>query len=579
MNYKCYEFPADETSELIKSKHSIQKVRTSCLKKFIEKYDLQNIATEEEFFSEYQSACNIDVPPKSFPIVSSIREALCDKCYAIKCGDCQIPNCYFKNDFCLTCSKNPESLENIQRSPGQKCFLHQEFKECKAFILHANEDVLSPADSCQRCYFCDIEETGTECVHLHDIPLAGYPTEVIIYRKTYANSHAKSYQCKRTPLPGLQSSYNSTYTCRLHRAVTTGTLKGCCRAELSEWYNINYRTLSSMIKLQAASVEGAKANVRCHTDPEKICSFKTYSYIADKPCVLYFLQPFPSDQESNIELVGIYSEDEIEYLVCRLMENEKCERPSSLTSSCVFSMAFDYACQQMFGPPEIFAYIMVIADLFYCNPIDGICESYWVLHYRMIEALKQNEPISVLLNILHSILKLLPISEKYLSIREIVDLLFNQLTKMENSNRNLSFDGANFFNESASRTAIRIADMISVSSKDIEMTVDEIRDRLLFFNQAVVPYRYNIDTGEISPMFSENGLIDTAHISSVGIRCSCLELLISSGLLMVDTPIWFSCKENRFHGKTGIDLENRQNSACEWCECQNLCVVHKDDTD
>lgn len=572
MCYKCFEFEAEDTASLVKEFSSIQKVRYIRLKEVLQSHRPKGAFISENsiegFFNEYRRACDFKEYPKCHYEISNLRKSLCNHCIAIKCGACKKTV-----DFCKTCKKNPDYEKHNRKSVGGKCYLFQEFQKVKVFELNADENVLDPQAFCEKCYYCDVLDVGEEKVDLKDIPLDGYPTKVVIYRKIYRKGHTGCSPCPKKRLPGLQSSCNSNYTCRLHKAVTSGVIKGGSRPDLSEWYDISYNTLSSMIRRQAKAVEKRRSELRLHTDTDSIRALMASGDIGDEPCELYFMAPF-SGKSRNYELVGIYSSKEISYLKYALMGNGDYERPSSLTNSRVFSMAFDFACQHfgqhLFGPPAVFANLMVMADLFYCNPIDVMRESFWALHFRMLQALKNNEPVSVLLDILRSLMRLIPNADKYSTINDAVRLAYDQVLELEGIGGDLSFSGVGYFNEEETKSILGITHMISECSKGVNMTFDEIRDRLLFVNQAVVPYHYNRDTGELAPMFSEDGLIDTSRVSSLGIRCSCLEILVGTGLLMDDTDASICCKEYSFQGKTWKDLEYRETCTCRTCECQNL---------
>ena len=143
-------------------------------------------------------------------------------------------------------------------------------------------------------------------------------------------------------------------------------------------------------------------------------------------------------------------------------------------------MAFDYACRNLFGPPAVFASLAAMADLFYCNPVDGMRESFWVLYFRMMDALKKSEPIGVLLDILRSLRKLFYGDDAYLALYESAGELYNQVSALNDRGDDLSFLGLRSFDEDKKISAIGITDMISACSEETDMTFDEIRDRIFF---------------------------------------------------------------------------------------------------
>lgn len=100
-----------------------------------------------------------------------------------------------------------------------------------------------------------------------------------------------------------------------------------------------------------------------------------------------------------MQLVGIYSIAEIEYMLTMLMDRKMCRQSASLSSSCVFSMAFDYACNYSFILPDLLARTIVMADMFFCSPLTYMLESFRTLHFRMVAALRGSETLQVLLDL------------------------------------------------------------------------------------------------------------------------------------------------------------------------------------
>lgn len=574
MDYNCYEFHAEETRPLVEVNQSIQVARQKRLKEILSKWEAEsgqefkNERSIEKFFEVYRTACDFDKYPKEDPGKSDLRKALCDRCQAIKCGACSKDK-RSSTLSCKACRKNPDTWKKPPRRIGDRCFLTEEFQKVRIFELEAREDILDPRNECYKCYSCTATDVGEEWVKLQDIPLDGYPTKVFVHRKIYKKPNAENSLCPKIPLPGLQSSCNSTYTCRLHEAVTGIFLCSNCRSKISEWYNINRNTLASMIRRQAAGVEKQEAEIRSNMKMNGCRAYMTDGDIKGVSChFTYLMNPSSSSTHRGLYLIGIYSDAEINYLESALIKSKKCERPSSLTHSRVYSMAFDYACFHAFGPPAVFAGLTAAADQFYCNPINVMYESFWALYFRMLRALEQKEPASVLLDILLSIMKLTN-NDAYMDLFELVKDVRERVELLKISGQGLSFSVASF-DEDARNSAIGMTEMFSECSKETEMTFDEIRDKLLFVNQAVVPYRYNRFGGEVHPMFSKDGLIDVTAISSLGVRCSCLERLVSTGLLTDDMEGSLCCKEYSFQGKTWEDIEYPQDCACALRDCQNL---------
>ena len=579
MAYNCFEFDAEKTRLLVEEHQSIAVARKKRLTIAIDEWEkesgksIPNESSIENFFNVYRTAYDFDEYPKEAPSPgnSELRKELCDHCQAIKCGACSKDK-RSSTLSCETCKNNPDTWKNPPKQIGDRCFLNEEFQKVRLFEMKSRNDKFDPRDECHKCVSCTATDDGEEKIDLKDIPLDGYPTIVTVYRKIYKRNNSP---CPKICLPGLQNSSSCTYTIRLHKAVSDISL-GSARPKISEWFNISRNTLNSMITRQARVVEEKKAALRRSIRLNACRALFTIGHVKDETCIFYFVSPATSSRLRDMELVGIYSERELDYLKSVLVDNGTGERPSSLTNTRVYSMAFDYACRNLFGPPAVFASLTAMADLFYCNPVDGMRESFWVLYFRMMDALKKSEPIGVLLDILRSLRKLFYGDDAYLALYESARELYNQVSALNDRGDDLSFLGLRSFDEDKKISAIGITDMISACSEETDMTFDEIRDRILFFNQAVVPYRYNRSTGETAPMFSEDGLIKTSHITSLGIPCPCLERLAGSGLLMDDMEGSLCCKEYSFHGKTWIDLEESQGSACALCECQNLYEYEED---
>lgn len=274
--------------------------------------------------------------------------------------------------------------------------------------------------------------------------------------------------------------------------------------------------------------------------------YEEYCKIGNEPCFLYFAEPDIYDGVREMQLVGIYSIAEIEYMLTMLMDRKVCRRSASLSSGCVFSMAFDYTCNHFFGLPDILARTIVMADMFFCSPLAHMLESFRALHFRMVVALRNSEPLQILLDLIRSILKLLPDTEEYADLTGCARELHRRLEEMERTGRFHASSNFNVFDQAGQQAAKGISEMLSACSEESDFSFDEMRDRILFFNQAVVPYLFNREAGQVTPMLSDDGLIDAARVHLVGIRCSCLERLVGSGLLMSKTSAPLICKEYCF---------------------------------
>ena len=605
--YKCRMCPAGEMRDLLIAHQGVyKKAWLAALKNFTKRYDVESLSSAA-FFKAYEESCVVQEKTQS-PFNLSQRMKLCEKCLAVYCGHCKKDGCYQSNDSCQNCSKYPENFcDEASANVGQKCFFYEDYRKGIHITMDANEDLLDPRGICEQCLYCTAEEVGTERVNLQDLPLNGRPTEVTVIRERYARKHSgsKLNECPRSPLPGLQKTLNSRLTCRLYAACVVAALKGYSYLEISEWYNISGSYLRKIKKEQAERLEESKALLR-----QKLCMSQTRMDYSDvdiegQPYRLYFAVPgypdiyqkrltnfnsFNCEEAQHLELISIYNEEEQKYLhdlltnTIRSWHTSHFPRRPDISTSRVFSMAYDYAATQdsdVSAPADIFALVVTMADSFLCAPLAQVAYEYSALHWQMTLLIQKGGLVGELLALAEAISNLIPdsLSDSALAaytnclISQLKDLLCKKGDQMLKSLLECPhwvwpgeyldiIDAVNLISEYMQR---------SRDSNDLPIRFDEIREDILFFNQAVVPYKYDSSQNKLLPQLDQYGDIDTSAIDSVGIRCSCLEHLLHLMLGSDGEFVLSPCKSQLFDNQYHL-YPNSDCPMCDGSHCPGLTI-------
>lgn len=604
--YNCHICPAGEMRDLLIAHQGVyKKAWLAALKNFTKQYDVESLSSAA-FFKAYEKSCVVQKKTQS-PFALSQRKKFCEKCLAVYCGHCKKAGCYQSNDSCQNCNKYPENFcDEASVNVGQKCFFYEDYQKGIHIIMNANEDCLDPRGNCEQCLYCTAKEVGTESVVLQDLPLDGTPTEVTVIRKRYARKHngSKLNECPRSPLPGLQKTLNSRLTGRLYAACVTAALKGYSFLEISEWYNISDSYLRKIKKAQAERLEESKALLR-----QKLYMSQTRMDYSDAdidghPYRVYFAVPgYPDisqkrlaksnsincEEAQSLELIGIYNEEEQKYLHNLLTNTilnwhtSHLQRPD-ISASRVFSMAYDYAATQdsdVSSPAGIFALVVAMADSFLCTPLAQVAYEYSALHWQMTLLIQKGGLVRELLALAEAASNLIPDSLGDSALAAYTNRLISQLKdllcKKEDQMLESLHECPQWIWPDERLQIIDVVDLISEymqhsrDSNDLPLRFDEIREDILFFNQAVVPYKYDSSQNKLLPQLDQYGDINTSAIGSVGIRCSCLEHLLHLTLGSDGESVLSPCKSQLFDNQYHLN----PNSNCPLCDgshCPGLTI-------
>lgn len=592
--YNCHICPAGKMRDLlIAHRGDYKKTWLAASQNFAKRYDVETLSSVD-FFGAYEKSCVVREKAQRSTSDFPQRKELCENCPAVQCGHCKKPGCYQSNDSCQDCSKYPESFDDeASANVGQKCFFYKDFQKVIHITLNANEDVLDPRGNCEQCLYCTAEENGTESIVLQDLPLEGHPTEVTVIRKLYARKHggSKLNGCPRLPLPGLQKTLNSRFTCRLYAACISAALKAYSFQEISEWYNISDAYLRKMKKEQAERVEERKSLLReklrlgescVGSEDAKIegCTYRMYFYVPAYPGI---------PEKGALELAGIYSKEEQDYLTnlltCTILKwcESHLKRPDISTSR-VFSMAYDYAATQYSGvsaPAVIFALVVAMADSFLCAPLAQVAYEFSALHRQMTQLVQKGGSIRELLALAESTSNLIPDLYSDSTLVAYTNRLILQLKDMLCGNEDQTLESLRERPKAfRPEELIKICDIVNLISECMKskslrnnssVPFDQLREDILFFNQTVIPYKFNIHQNKLLPQLDPYGDIDTSAINSIGIRCSCLEHIIRPNLWSDGPFALRTCKDELFEGQ--YHLQPCHNfPLCDGSHCPELTI-------
>lgn len=571
----CFLYSGEEVQEILRKCHSIEEAKSKIKERFIKINHVVDAANEKIFLEEYHECSVEDWTVWETGAKSQRRKDYCKRCPNIDCEDCQEKDRFRSNDSCHACLKSREGWDcGVKDTFGDKCFFCSEFQKVIHIEIQIDEWLFAAGVDCDYCGRCEAVAVGTEEVLLHDITLNGYPTEVVVNRPVYRR-FAYGRKCNKVMLPGIQKQANSRMTCRLVRACKTAALRGGGFPELAEWYGIKITYLNKMRSEQVGALARRKAELRKKVDAAAGLAESFSAVVQDQSCKLWFRAPdvWEAAYES-LELIGIYKDEELYYLQNKLIDDYTCRWRPDISCDMVFSMAFDYAMteESVAAPPMVFALVMAMADSFNCFPIKGNFYAYRLLHLRMVEILMKDGSLRELLELAESAQELMPNEMQEHGYFDYAGLLVDDLRerwlKRKNNWVRISHYRKRYLplekdlRSAAEETVINI----SRRTNREQVPFDELREKLLFFNQAVVPYERKENELSAAPAFLKNGDLDVSKINSVGIRCTCLNCLINSGLLECDSDRPIQCKERYL-----LNLMEQQRYGDRYTGCDGKC--------
>ena len=592
--YNCHICPPEKMRDLlIAHRGDYKKTWLAASQNFSRTYNVETLSPAA-FFKAYEKSCIVREKVQNTVSDFAQRKELCEDCQAVQCGHCKKPKCYLSNDSCQDCSKFPEDYHaEVATNTGQKCFFYKDFQKVVHISLNANEDIFDPRGNCEQCLYCTAEEIGSESIVLQDLPLEGHPTEVTVTRKLYARKHggSKLNGCPRLPLPGLQKNLNSRFTCRLYGACVTAALKGYSFPEISEWYNISDSYLRKMKKEQVDRVEDCKSLRRETLCLSESCVGSGNVKIEGRTYTMYFYIPAYQDtsEKGSLELAGIYSEEEQGYLynllTLTILDSHGFYRKRpDISTSRVFSMAYDFAaanCGATFASALVFALVVAMADAFLCAPLAQVAYEYSALHEQMIQLIHRGGSVKGLFALAKATSNLIPDYLSDSALATYTNRLILHLKGLLEENEHLWIESLSEhpkpFPPEELKQICDIVDLISecMKSKSLRnnssLRFDQLREDILFFNQTVIPYKFNIHQNKLLPQLDQYGDIDTSAINSIGIRCSCLEHMIRPNLWRDGPFALRPCKGELFEGQYHLQPCNSF-PLCDSNHCQELTI-------
>lgn len=521
--YSCFLFPADRIREKYSKTANLKAIKDAAIEKTAERFGCENIKTDTRFLKEYSYVCETK-GVCSKKITVEWRKERCNVCDAIMCGDCKrvgkvkvLTAC----DYCQEYIKKEVNIRKIKGNVGERCFLCSEFVEGRRFQLKTKDIVeLYPETECGRCVNCTAEESGYTTVQLNDIPINGHPTEIEIFRPQF-KSHYNKTECRVMALPGIQNRSISRMTCRLIKICSAAALRGHSFDELSEWCGISKQYLYKMKYEQAKKVAEAHTKNRKRLTPEdKVC------YCQESACgkQYYISYCVPSSKPTEeAELIGIYSEEEREYLT-KLMNNQTEGNRPSISNSVVQSMAFDMAASNGARKSAyVFALAIAIVDAIMLVQNSNISFDYWQQSRPILDIAINGGSVSDILALARELISISvevkedddPLLKRMRELIEFLEIECAEVDVIEGVGNNCVETG----DSEKPQIIYTVRNMLTMDA-EMGRSVDEIRDSYLFFNQIAVPYR-EVE-GRLDPVFCEDGSIDNSSIKSVGVKIKCL---------------------------------------------------------
>lgn len=437
-------------------------------------------------------------------------------------------------------------------------------------------------DSCPHRSLCKGEFTKSyskpRSITVHDIRMGDYPTEIVVKRFDYWAGQHDKMRCRVRALP-LQAFFRSELTVRLMQACIYQYNYVRKPSLLAEGYGISESAVKK-ICTDYVSLVKEKGNQLRYAEMD------TYGYtrfletsIGGKSWHLSFYTPINSTSVSDSHLIGAYPQADMklfEAMVSPCAEAKTCGEWPQIEKSEWIALAFDYAAahpELVAVPPAFLAHVMsIVASLKKKDPFE--------LKSRVDQLLYETINDGYLTSFISELYYLqlwAPFQEDALALFEILRHVDPDIEKKDDCMLSQYFP--RYLNTDHKAPNIHMfSEYLFHHFESADCPQEEIRERLLFLNEAVMPLEFTKE-GYIFPPVDNNGDWDLSSIKIPGIRFPCLVHLLEHSLLSSEDCHEAFCKAH--HSCCSPDFSSEECVAVlfgeKTCPCDSIHHAKEDE--